>query len=873
MPRSSLAVAILRAFVPPAERAEVVADLTDELLARVDSHGSARANAWLWMQLFRSLPSLIRRSWWRSRTGFDSRANVMNPGGPRMERWLLELRYAARRLRTRPGYTQHTDHTQSHNDAGMAAISGIARALLLDPLPYYRSDQLAEFWAGGDWRPNEVAALRGHFDGFDAVAAYRTEDVTLEREGATTRLVPGIATTPELIRVLGVKPLLGRGFVDGEDLPSAAPTAVLSYELWQDLGGRQEIVGSQLKLDGVSRTVIGVMPKGFWFPYPTIGVWISETFDPKAAYGIYNLIGRVGAGHRVDGMQPTVDRITKRLAGQFKYSVLFDKTRNAGLVSVRERAVQEMRPALLATLAGMAVILLIACSNVAALILGQVEGRSSELALRAALGADRSRLSLQLLLEVVMLGSASGVVGTVFATGGFALLRRALPLGPWADRAALDWRLFALTMVVAIVAAVVIALIPISSVWRRDLQRSLAGARTGGVLRNRSGLQGAMVVSEVALAVLLASAAGLLVRSVAKLYAIRPGFETRGLAVLDTPLPAALKPEDRRHLLDNLVRELARLPGVQSAGITQKIPLRGRGWSSGLSLPDAPPDAPSPYFRIVSRDYLRTLGVPLRRGRLFDGSERPQDSIASIIVNEALVKTYFPTIDPIGRVVHGTFGQSDRIIGVVADVVEGDLKDRAVPARYYSADQLAFIPDVQTVVLRTTRPEDDERVLQAARQTIARVAPSVAVQEATTMSHVLDRAIGPARDVMTLLGLLTGLALLLGAVGIYGVISQFVSRRSREWSIRVALGLAPSRVVSYVVRHGASLVVVGIALGIAGAVTLTRLLATFLYGVTATDPTSMIAAALVLLSVGIVAALIPALRASRTDPALVLRQQ
>src|SRR5262245_27182414 len=592
MPRVSVAIVILRAFLLPAERDEVTSDLTAELKARIATSGRARATVWLWMQLLRSIPSLVRRSWWRSRTGFDSRANVMNPGGPPMERWLLELRYAARRLRNRPAYALLAAVTLSLGVAGMAAISGLARPLLLDPLPYYRSDELAEFWAGGDWRANEVAALRGRFDGFDAVAAYRTEDVTLERDGALTRLVPGIATTPELIRVLGVKPLLGRGFVDGEDRPSAAPTAVLSYALWQELGGTPKVVGSQVMLDGVSRTVIGVMPRGFWFPYPTTQVWISETFDPKAAYGIYNLLGRVSAGHRVDNMQPTVDKITKLLAAQFTYSPQFNKTKNAALISVRERSVSEMRPALLATLGGMVVILLIACSNVAALILGQVEGRSSELALRAALGADRGRLSLQVLLEVVVLGLASGVVGTVLASGGFTVLRGVLPLGQWADRATLDWRLFALTMLVAIVAAIGVALLPIISVWRGDLQRSLAGARTGGVLRNRSGLQGAMIVSEVALAVLLAAGAGLLVRSVAKLHAIRPGFETRGLAVLDIPLPTGLNGGDRARTLENIVRDLSTLPGVQSVGLTQKIPLRGRGWSSGWLLPGAPPAAP-----------------------------------------------------------------------------------------------------------------------------------------------------------------------------------------------------------------------------------------------------------------------------------------
>jgi hypothetical protein len=278
-------------------------------------------------------------------------------------------------------------------------------------------------------------------------------------------------------------------------------------------------------------------------------------------------------------------------------------------------------------------------------------------------------------------------------------------------------------------------------------------------------------------------------------------------------------------------------------------------------------------MRFVSPDYFATLGIPLRRGRLLRPSDATKDTIMPIVVNETLVRVFFPGVEPLGQLVPSNMARGrEMIVGVVGDVAEGDLRDDPAPTRYLMNANIPFVPEPQTIVLRTTRPGDAERILSPARELIARTAPNVAVREVTTMARVLGHAVGPARDVMTLLGLLTGLSLVLGAIGIYGVISQFVARRQRDWGIRVALGLAPKRVVVLVVRHGASLVAAGVVLGVALAVGLTRLLSSFLYGVSPTDPLAMLAAAAALLVIGITAALIPAVRASRTDPAIVLRE-
>jgi ABC-type antimicrobial peptide transport system permease subunit len=314
---------------------------------------------------------------------------------------------------------------------------------------------------------------------------------------------------------------------------------------------------------------------------------------------------------------------------------------------------------------------------------------------------------------------------------------------------------------------------------------------------------------------------------------------------------------------------------VKAAAVAQKLPLRGNGNSSGIKVPGAPVGAPSStFFRVASADYFKALGIPVLSGRTFDGSERTDSANAelAIVINEALAKIYFPTINPVGQVIGNAFGMPERIVGVVGNVSEADLTDPPAPARYYLADQVPYVAESQTLVIRTTRPQDAIPIIAAVRRTIAKVAPSVAVQEVTTMQHVFDRAVGPARDVRTLLGLLTALALLLGAIGIYGVIAQFVARRAGDWSIRVALGLAPARVVSLVVGHGTWMIVVGILIGVGSAVVLGRFLSTLLYGVTAADPVTIIGASLALLTVGILAALIPAIRASRADPALVLRK-
>jgi len=373
---------------------------------------------------------------------------------------------------------------------------------------------------------------------------------------------------------------------------------------------------------------------------------------------------------------------------------------------------------------------------------------------------------------------------------------------------------------------------------------------------------------------LLACGAGLLARSVNKLYGIGPGVDTKGIAVVDVVLPGTFSLAEKRATLRELVHELATIPGVTVAASTQRLPLRGAGDIATLVIPGAPADArPTAHFRLVSPDYFRALGIPLRQGRtLTAGLPGEGTKEREVVVNETFVRMFFPDREPVGQVIGG-MGGNDRIVGVVGDVAEYRLTEKRPPVRYYLADQLDACVEAQVLVLRTAPSVNPSSVLLEARRIIAAAAPTVAVREAGTMKRVFDRAVGPAREVMALLSLMTGLGLVLGAVGVYGVLAQFVARRAKEWSIRTALGLGPWQLIRQVLGHGTSLVGAGIVAGLGGALVLTRLLSTLLYGVAATDPLALGGAALVLLAVGELATLVPAVCASRANPALVLRAE
>ena len=870
-----LPMALLGALLPRAERTELLADLRAEYAELAAAAGPAAARRWLWQQALRSSPALVEWNWRRGWTGFQPHANDYRPGGPMLSTLTTDARYAARRLRARPGYALLAILTLGLGIGGTAAVFGIARPLIFDPLPYANAEEVTSFWMPGWWNEEEFLYLRGGglFPGYRAVAAYRPGDVTMRDGDAPARLVPGLTTSAELFDVLGARPLIGRTFQRGDDAQGAEPVAVLSYGLWQELGGRQSILGTRITLDDTPRTVVGVMPREFWFPDPAVRIWLPRALDPQGRNGSYTLVGRVEPGRDVRRMEAQVARLTATLGERFEYSERGDKTKNAVVTPLREALHGTMRPAVVATFVAMGLILLIACVNVAALMLGQVEGRASELAVRAALGATGGRITRQLVVEALLVGLGAAVLGGVLAATGFRFLARALPIGTWADSAGFDWTLFAVALAIAIVAVLLVVLVPAISLWRGDIRQALSGSRTGGIQGRGGRLEQGLVIAEVALAMLIASGAALLVRSVTNLYAIDPGIETAGIGVVDAVTSATMSFEDRQRRIAAVTAALGELPGVRGAAAAAKIPLRGNGNSFGITIEGRPDlERTITFFRFVTPDWFSTMGIDVRDGRTFDISDRP-DGEPVVVINQALADKFFPGENPIGRRVGGGLNGWFRIIGVVDNVAEGALTDPPEPTRYYPANQVPWFGNIVTFVVRAVRPQDATGLLDHARRTVQRVAPDLAVQGTTTMQRVMDLAIGPARQIMSLLALLSALALVLGAVGIYGVISHFAARRKRDWAIRQALGLPASRVVRHIVGQGAGLAIAGIVIGAVGAALLARLLASFLFGIGTIDPVSFAAASAVLLAIGVAAAFIPAWRAGAVDPARVLREQ
>jgi putative ABC transport system permease protein len=865
---------LFRLLLPLADRDEVLAELEAEFAQRVEARGRAAARRWAWRQALGSVPPLTKRTWWRGMTGFEPQANRLRPGGPMLESWIMDVRYAARRLMARPTYALLAVLTLALGAGGTAAIFSVVRTLLLDPLPIAREEQVGVLWFEGSWNEAEFLHMRGNFPGFQRMAAYRPNDVTLETPGGPMRLVPGMAVSSELFDVLGAAPAIGRTFRPGEDASGAELVVVLSHSLWQELGSDPSIVGKPLRLGGLTRTVVGVMPRGFWFPSPAMRIWTAAQMNPQNMSGRYGLVGRVADGLSVTQMEDPLAALTTALAARFQYpNPQWDKTRNPSVVSAREHLVGDVRPALVATLAAMAVILLIACANVAALMLGQVDARATEIAVRAALGANRRRLLQQVISESLLVGVLAGASGAVLALLGFHILVGALPLGALADNAHLDWTVFWASMAAALVAALLVATVPGLALWRGSrLQSTMATTRTGGVSGRGGRLEGGLVVAQMALAVLLAAGAGLLIRSVANLRAIDPGVAVDPVVVLDATMPLRLTADERRRAIERMLPPLAALPGVTSVAAAQKIPLRGSGDNWGIQVQGRPDmQQATTAFRMVTRDYFETMGMAIRQGRGFTPSDRA-GSERVVVVNEALAATFFPGEDPLGRMLQTFDERGERIVGVVANAAEAALTDPPVPARYMLYDHVPPVWHQVSFVLNTDNPDGIPALLDMARSAIARDGSQLALQQMTAMRNIFDRAVGPAGQVVTLLSLLAGLALILGAVGVYGVISHYVLRRARDYGIRIALGQPPSHVVKQVVGRGAALVAFGSLLGTVAALAVTKVLGTMLYGVQPTDPVVMAAAVVLLLLVGVLAAFVPARRASLTDPAVVLKQ-
>lgn len=811
-------------------------------------------------------------------------------------RWLDELRsdarYAVRQLLRSPGFSAVAGLTLALGIAGTAAIFSVVQGLLLRPLPYEHADRVEVFWMPQYWRGQEYDFVRERTSAFEHLAAYGYDGTAL-RSGLTTTLLVGAAVTANVFDLLGAEPRLGRTFRRGEDRPGAEEVVVLSHGLWQsDFGGDPGIVGRRVTLNGAPVTVVGVMPEDFFFPEPDVRLWWPLDLDPAdPAYegnGWLTLVGRLGEGVGRARIETELDRITAALDARFDYPDHADKVRGAHVTPIREATLGEVRTPLVLLLAAVGVLLLMACVNVASLMLARMSDRQEEIAIRSTLGAGRARLARQLLTETAVLGLVAGTVGAAAAAVSFDGLLAVLPLGApnglgqgYASILSLDWSLAGGALLLALGAGLVVGLAPIRRLGGERPGDALSGNRGGTGKPGESRLQSAFVAAEVVLAMILVSGAVLLARSVAELRSVELGFQSEGVLAADLFVGEGdMAGDERVRFFREVAREAGSLPGVEAASLISRLPVRDRGGQGSVRIASRPElvgeRAPNSYWRGVTPDYFRALGVRMLRGRAFTEEDR-LDAPDVAIVNEAFVETMWPEgTDPIGErirslAVGGSRGEWTTVVGVAEDARTVGLRGPVPPVLYRPYGQLASTMLSTVLVLKTSG--DPSLLTGPVRSLVGRMSPAVAVARTAPMSEVVDGAMSDSLRLRLFLGFFAAVALLLGAVGVYGVVSYSVSRRTREFGIRIALGARPGRLARTVVRSGTAPVVAGVVGGLGASLLLSRFLGSVLYGVEPTDPWSLAVASAALLVTGLTAAALPAIRAVRIDPAHSLRAE
>jgi putative ABC transport system permease protein len=794
-----------------------------------------------------------------------------------------DIRFAARQLRRRPAFTTLAVLTLALGIGGTVALFSVVDGLMLRPMPVRDEAGLRVFWMDYDWRGVEFDFARDRVKAFTSLAAYSMDAVTL-RTATGSSLVLSCIGSAELFDVLGVKPLLGRTFRRGEDRPGADPVILLSYGLWQQrFAGDPTVIGRTVGVDGRSTTVVGVMPRGFYFPTPEARAWVPLDLDPGTqtyqSNGWLVLLGRIRPGVTGAQVQDDITALAHAMGERWSYPAAWDKTRSPHVTPLREYVLGSVRPALLLLLGAVALVLLMACANVAALILTRTTDRTGEMSMRTALGASRTRLARQILTESVMLGAGAGALGMGLAAALFHVLVASLPLqNGFADTLSLDWTALTGALGLAVVTGSLISLAPMRSLLAGDLSGSALGERRQSGARGGPGrLRTSLVVGEVLLAVVLTTGAALLVRSVERLRDVDPGLDPKGVLTVDLLLPeASTDSVERDQLLQSVLQRARAIPGVSAAGLINRVPARGGGWQATVAVADRPDLAdrqrPNAYYRPVTPGTFAALGAHIVRGRGILPSDRP-DSRRVAVVNEAFARRFWGTRNPVGRTItdNGFTEGPIEVVGVVHDIAVDKLVGERPPAVYYPWAQTMHGSSYGILVAKT---ETDPAALAATvRKLVTQVDPRMTVGRVETMDDVLDAAMAEPLRLRFFLGLFSVLGLVMGTVGVYGVVSFGVRRRRAELGVRLALGARPARLVGETVAAGMVPVLLGVVGGVGLSWMASSFLARFLFGVAPTDLVSFGAAAGVLIVAGVLAALVPALRAGGTDPAVVLRSE
>jgi len=873
------------------QRDTVIDDIDREMRSHLDLQTEANIEAGM-------SPAEARRQALRSFGKVDRAVDEAYDvkGGGVFETVVQDVRYGARMLAKHRAFTAVAVITLALGIGANTAIFSVVNELLLRPLPYRDAERIAMLWEVTPQGRRQNTTSRANFrawrdqnSSFTQMAAFTDQRFNLTGDAEPEELSVQMAT-PEIFKVLGVDPILGRTFTTDDDGAGKPPVVVLSYALWQRrFGGQSNIIGQPITLNGEKFTIIGVMPASFQFHIkhrsgtgrPT-ELWtilpmpIGGTANERGRF--LSVVARLKDGVPVEQAGAELRTIEARLSDE---APQFNKNYSAEVLPLREQFFGNLRRPLWLMLGAVGFVLLIACANVANLLLSLATSREKEIALRAALGARRWRIIRQLLTESLLLALLGSALGLGFAWIGIKALVAISPRDLVSlQSVGLNVSVLLWTLGVSLLTGIIFGLAPALHISRLNLNDSLKeggkseSAQAGGSRRLRS----ALVVSEIALAVVLLASAGLLIKSFVRLQQVDRGFNTDNILTMVVRLPDAAYREDPQ-IVNFFVQAMERirsLPAVRSAGVINYLPLYGGlGSATGFKIegrPEPPPgQGPSTDVRVVDAGYFETMGIPLLRGRNFSSLELREPKRV-ILINEALARKHFGNEDPLGKRLDVAMFENPiwcEIIGVVGNVRYDSLIDESPPAVYFAHPDLAY--SFMTLVIRTDG--DPASIAPAVQREIRSLDPNQPVSDVRTMNQVMSEWVSSSRFNTLLLGLFAGLATLLSAVGIFGVMNYSVALRTRELGLRLAVGAQPRQVLLLVLKQGLLLTVLGVVVGLAAALALTRLLSGLLFGVAAVDVSTFTTISVLLVLVSLIACYLPARRAMRIDPLRALRYE
>ncbi|HEY0003690.1 MAG TPA: ABC transporter permease [Pyrinomonadaceae bacterium] len=808
---------------------------------------------------------------------------------------LQDVRYGFRMLWSRPGFSIVAIITLALGIGANTAIFSVVNAVLIRPLSFKSPERLVMVWEHNRPRaiernvinPANFMDWQEQNSVLEEMAAFYDAPFNLTGVDDPEEL-PGQVVTTNYFHVLGVQPLMGREFAPDENQAGKDQVAILSYGLWQRrFGSNPAIIGQKVLLNGQPQTVVGVMPPDFnlfiknsSFTGKKATIWqpLTVTENTRIRRGRFmSAIARLKPGVTLEQAQAEMDRIAANLEQQYPD---FNKGWGIRLVPLQQQLVGEIRPALLVLLCAVGLVLLIACANVANLLLARAVTREKEIAIRSALGAARFRIIRQLLTESLLLALLGGVLGLLLAMWGVDLLvalspPNLLPLGG----TGVSLRILGFTLVVSLLTGIIFGLAPALQISRPDLNESLktGGKGTaGGTARQR--VRNTLVVVEVALALLLLTGSGLLIRSLVRLQSVNPGFDAANVLTARVLLPNSKYGEEHQRVafFRELLERVERIPGVRSAGAISFLPLTGPGAATSFRIEGRPEPPPGEKLtldvRVVDQNYFRTMSIPLLKGRNFNAREM-NEAAHVVIINEALARKHFPGEDPIGKRLtinmKGPENAPSEIIGVVGDVKHAGLDIEPRGMSYWPHAELAY--PFMTLVIRTET--DPQGIASSVQREVRAMDKDQPLADVRTMETVLADSVARARFSTLLLSIFAGVALLLSAVGIYGVMAYSVSQRTHEIGIRMALGAQARDILRLVVRQGMLLVLLGVVIGLGASFALTRFMKSLLFGIEAHDPLTLLSVSLILAAIALLACLIPAHRATKVDPMIALHYE